>query len=277
MPCWCSTPAPTRITPCARRTRTWRTTRRSAGRRSGRATRCRAPRARASSRRREIKAWVDAGGQPQPRAGRPARGLARGASWRRFARGGTTLTRRNDARRTRSQLAGACRVADGRSRNASRSRSTRRPTPRRGRSVTSRRSCGRSSCRTPRAAGAAVETGASPSHAAAGPTEPVEFPTWNRRGLAVADTPRSACPRGSCRSPGSSSGCAWRASSTCATLEGPVVFAANHQSHLDTPGDPGGAAGEVALPRGGRDGEGVLQGALLSRAVRAAARGSPTA
>ena len=53
-------------------------------------------------------------------------------------------------------------------------------------------------------------------------------------------------------------------------LEGPVMFASNHQSHMDTPAILCGAAGEVALPRGGGDGEGVLQGTLLPGAVRAA-------
>ena len=51
-------------------------------------------------------------------------------------------------------------------------------------------------------------------------------------------------------------------------VRGPVIFAANHQSHFDTPAILQALAAALALPRRARDGEGVLQGAFLSRAVR---------
>ena len=60
-------------------------------------------------------------------------------------------------------------------------------------------------------------------------------------------------------------------------LDGPVIFAANHQSFMDGAGDHGGAAAAVALPARAGDGQGVVHGAFLSRAARTRARGSPTA
>ena len=42
-----------------------------------------------------------------------------------------------------------------------------------------------------------------------------------------------------------------------------MIFAANHQSHFDTPVILAGAAAALALSRRAGDGEGVLQGAFL--------------
>jgi long-chain acyl-CoA synthetase len=47
-------------------------------------------------------------------------------------------------------------------------------------------------------------------------------------------------------------------------LEGPVVFASNHQSYMDTPVIMAALPRRWRYPSGARDGEGVLQGALLS-------------
>ena len=58
---------------------------------------------------------------------------------------------------------------------------------------------------------------------------------------------------------------------------GPVIFAANHQSHFDTPAILQALPPRVALPRRAGDGEGVLQGALLPGPVLADGPGSPTA
>ena len=72
------------------------------------------------------------------------------------------------------------------------------------------------------------------------------------------------------------------------TLSHPVIFVANHSSHLDTPDDPARAAAQVAQPhRGGRGGRLLLQQALEGQrrrpavqhgaARRARAAGSATA
>ena len=87
------------------------------------------------------------------------------------------------------------------------------------------------------------------------------FPPGTARGRRGSSA-GSACRPGSCRSAASS--CRWTSMAwiTCATIDGPVIFAANHQSHMDTP------AILLALParwryrRGAGDGQGVLQGTL---------------
>ena len=102
-----------------------------------------------------------------------------------------------------------------------------------------------------------------------------------RRGTGAgrrAPSAASACRPGFCRS---ARVFAWitrrgpRASATRSTR--PVIFAANHQSHMDTPVILAALPRAAALPGRAGDGQGVLQGALLSRAVRAQGAGSPTA
>ena len=60
-------------------------------------------------------------------------------------------------------------------------------------------------------------------------------------------------------------------------IDGPVIFAANHQSHMDTPVILAALPARAAVSRRAGHGEGVLQGAFLSRSSTHAGRGSPTA
>ena len=57
-------------------------------------------------------------------------------------------------------------------------------------------------------------------------------------------------------------------------IDGPVVFAANHQSHMDAPAILWALPARWRVSRRHRDGEGVLQGALLPGASTGAAPGS---
>ena len=59
-------------------------------------------------------------------------------------------------------------------------------------------------------------------------------------------------------------------------LRGPVVFASNHQSHFDVPGDPGRAAWTAARAGGAGDGEGVLQAPTSSRRANRGGHGCRT-
>ena len=95
-------------------------------------------------------------------------------------------------------------------------------------------------------------------------SEPVDFPAWNR---ALAD-PRDARVSQSVFLLPLARVFAWihvEGLEHLRNLKGPVIFAANHQSHMDVP------VILAALPRqdGARrvatsDGEGIFQGALLS-------------
>ena len=86
----------------------------------------------------------------------------------------------------------------------------------------------------------------------------VEPRTAGQRPSAARASRRSCCrSRGSfARARGS------RASSTSPGSSGPVVFASNHQSHLDTPVILAALPRPVAAPRRRGHGEGVLRGAL---------------
>ena len=52
--------------------------------------------------------------------------------------------------------------------------------------------------------------------------------------------------------------------STWQRLEGPVIFASNHQSYMDTPVIMAALPRALAVSPGAGDGEGVLRGAFLS-------------
>ena len=123
-------------------------------------------------------------------------------------------------------------------------------------------SCARSSSAAP--------TGDAP------PAEPVEFPSWNRswpaRAIRRVSLPTWILPLARVF--------AWirvEGREHLERIDGPVIFAANHQSHMDTPVILAALPARLPLPRRAGDGEGVLQGAFLPGAVRPRARGSPTA
>ena len=105
--------------------------------------------------------------------------------------------------------------------------------------------------------------------AAAEPTpEPVEFPSWNRalpfRALRAIAQPGFLLPL--------TRVFAWikvEGLQNLHTVTGPVIFAANHQSHMDVPVILAALPGEMAPPRCHGNGQGILQGALLSRGVLA--------
>ena len=169
------------------------------------------------------------------------------------------ISRRHDARGARLELARAGRADGG----------ARRRVPdadRRGRVLPARaicRSCGRSSNR--------------PATSDVPPAEPVEFPVVEPDVAGARHPPRQPADLDPAARAGRSRGCRSRGASISSGCDGPVMFAANHQSHMDTPGDSGGAAAAAALPGRARHGQGVLQGALLSRPSTAARRGSRTA
>ena len=107
-------------------------------------------------------------------------------------------------------------------------------------------------------------------------TEPIDFPSWNRslpaRALRRASLPTWILPLGRIFA-----SVEVRGLEHLERLQGPVIFAANHQSHFDTPVILDALPAALALPRGAGDGEGVLQGALLSRSSSAGRRTSRTA
>ena len=166
--------------------------------------------------------------------------------------GRADLSAADDARRARAELARA-RRADGGARGRV-SDAHRRRRVRRARATS--RSCARSSSRR------------RPSDAP--PAEPVDFPTWNRIVAGADDPPRQPADVDPAARARRSRGSASRASSTSSAIDGPVIFAANHQSHIDAPVILAALPGALALPRRAGDGQGVLQGALLSRAVQRA-------
>ncbi len=80
------------------------------------------------------------------------------------------------------------------------------------------------------------------------PVEPVEFPSWNRswpaRAIRRASLPTWILPLARVF--------AWmrvEGREHLQGLKGPVIFAANHQSHMDGAGHHGRLAGAMALPR----------------------------
>ena len=199
-------------------------------------------------KRAAIRDWVTSGGTPRPVDGR--RPIALAALLAKYA-GPRRSRRRHDARGAGPELARA-RRADGRARGRV-SDADRRRRVRRG--ARSSASCARSSSRRRPA------TRRRPSRSS--------FRRGTDRGRR-APSAASACRPGSCRSRACSRGCASRASSTSERSTGPVIFAANHQSHMDTPVILAALPARLALPRRAGDGQGVLQGALLSRASTAA-------
>ncbi len=107
--------------------------------------------------------------------------------------------------------------------------------------------------------------------------EPIDFPAWNRSwpvARAAAGEPADLDP-------------AARRASSCSSrsdglehLEstaGPGDLRRQPSEPLRHAGDPPGAAAALALSGRAGDGQGVLQGALLPRAIRPDAPGSPTA
>ena len=99
--------------------------------------------------------------------------------------------------------------------------------------------------------------------------EPVEFPSWNRA-LPVPRASRDQLSRRSCfRSPACSRGSRSTGLQNLHNVKGPVIFAANHQSHMDVPVILAALPGQMAPPRRHGDGEGIFQGAFLPRGVHA--------
>ncbi len=92
--------------------------------------------------------------------------------------------------------------------------------------------------------------------------EPVDFPSWNRtwwaRAVRRVSYPTWILPLARLF--------AWvkvDGARAPRRLEGPVIFAANHQSHMDTPAILWALPGRWRYRVGGGDGQGVLQGPLL--------------
>ena len=108
------------------------------------------------------------------------------------------------------------------------------------------------------------------------PAEPVDFPTWNRSWLARAvrrvNLPTWILPLARVF--------AWlrvEGREHLRDLDGPVIFASNHQSLMDGPVIMAALPRAMAVPRRAGDGEGDVRGAFLSRRSTGAPRGSPTA
>ena len=94
-------------------------------------------------------------------------------------------------------------------------------------------------------------------------SEPVDFPSWNRalpfRALRAIAQPAFLLPL--------TRVFAWinvDGLQHLRNVKGPVIFAANHQSHMDVPVILAALPGTMAPPRRHGDGEGILQGAFLS-------------
>ena len=85
---------------------------------------------------------------------------------------------------------------------------------------------------------ASRSTPAAPPRPVGDGVEPIDFPVLEPIVRRRARCGAPACRRGSCRSAASSCSSTVRGLEHLAALAGPVIFAANHQSHFDTPGDP---------------------------------------
>ena len=182
-------------------------------------------------RRREIRAWVDSGGQPEA-----APAVARGASLEevlgRFAQGGMRLT--DDTGIDELGLSSLERVELLMALEERFQVSVDEAAYAEARTVGDLKALVRP-LDVPRASGSGPAVDLQDSgHQAAGPAEPVAFPTWNRRGLAWlvrrVSLPTWILPLARVF--------VWlrvEGLEHLRGLDGPVVFAANHQSHMDTP------------------------------------------
>ena len=254
--CWCSSrrrsPTPSAATP----TRSWPITRRFAACSSWPEPELPRTEGTRKLKRAAIRDWVKSGGAPRLVAAgqRSAGGAAR------EARGPSRRLAVDDARRARPQLA-RTRRADGGARGRVPDAHRRRRVRGRARRRRRLRGAGRAGAARRRRRRA----------------EPVDFPAWNRALAGAGAATASACRPGSCRSRGSSRGSRSKGASTWTRSIGPVIFAANHQSHMDVPVILAALPAAAAVPRRAGDGEGVLQGALLPRRSTRAGPSSPTA
>ncbi len=106
----------------------------------------------------------------------------------------------------------------------------------------------------------------------AAPAEPVDFPDWTR-GLAARAIRRVNLATWILPLARVFAWTRVAGLEHLRDLDGPVIFASNHQSFMDGPGDHGVAAGAMALPAVARHGEGNVRRAFFPLSAQPARRG----